>query len=136
MLKKYKYKTIILIILGFILNLGTFITIGVIGENAPVILGLLFLLSFFIICTGCIYWAKGKGYHGAWGIIGIFGGLGIMILALFRDKTKIKSLSNIVKNLILKFYLSINLITVPIQIMKITTVPLLIKLFIIFLSRN
>ena len=37
---------------------------------------------------GCWCYAKGKGYHGAWGLLGLLTIIGIIILVCFPDRHK------------------------------------------------
>lgn len=43
------------------------------------------VLLFFV---ACYYYAKAKGYHGAWGLLGLLAPFGWVILMCFPDKQK------------------------------------------------
>jgi len=99
MLKQYKNKTIVLIIIGFIIfsvPIGLENNSELSSDSAA--FPILILLGEFFICLGCIYWTKGKGYNGAWGLLGTLNIYGIIALAFFRDKTKIKKMKEPRKN--------------------------------------
>ncbi len=84
MLKKYKNKTLISISLGFL-----FIVISFILMSSEILYH--WVLVYFynaLFIWGCYNWAKGKGYNGAWGLLGIFNIFGFIILAFFPDKHK------------------------------------------------
>ena len=81
MLQEYKTKTNLFILLGIIIQV-----VGVIVSQD---IGLLIRLGgsvLFII--GCCCYAKGKGYHGAWGLLGLLSLIGLIILVCMRDKHK------------------------------------------------
>ena len=81
MLQEYKTKTNLFILLGIIIQV-----VGVIVSQD---IGLLIRLGgsvLFII--GCWCYAKGKGYHGAWGLLGLLSLIGLIILVCMRDKHK------------------------------------------------
>ena len=48
------------------------------GEFAGVVL----------LVVGLCFYAKAKGYHAALGLLGLLSCIGLLILALMRDKTK------------------------------------------------
>ena len=89
MIRKYKRYTLIFLILGFVL-LG--VSGGLDNENrnsteSDISTALVFA-GTIVFCLGCMYWAKGKGYHDAWGLLGLLNIFGILILLFFKDKTK------------------------------------------------
>lgn len=82
MLAEYKTKTNI--------GVGIGIVVLVVGE---VVLGGLFgrLIALFglgLFIWGCMSYMKGKGYHGAWGLLGLFWLVGLIVLAIFPDRHK------------------------------------------------
>lgn len=90
MIKQYKNYTIILLIAAFVL---IFIVRGIDKpdneQTEPADTFMLFnLAGIILICLGCMYMAKGKGYHGAWGFLGLLNFIGVLILLFFKDKTK------------------------------------------------
>ena len=87
MLQQHKKQTNIGVGLGFASQIGS----KLIEKNFPSlqILALLLLIaSLAFTIWGCAHYAKGKGYSGYWGALGIFWLLGFVILALFKDKHK------------------------------------------------
>ena len=81
MLQEYKSKTNLFILLGIIVQ--------VVGVIVGLDIGLLIRVAgsvLFII--GCCYYAKGKGYHGAWGLLGLLSLIGLIVLVCMRDKHK------------------------------------------------
>ena len=91
MLAEYKKKTnigigfaiIIWVVLGF---LAVFVS-GTSEEAGSALEGISILPMFPFIYGLCCY-AKGKGYHGAWGLLGLLTIIGLIILVTFPDKHK------------------------------------------------
>ena len=90
MLAEYKHKTNIGVGVGLILQvLGNFLLGPEDAEGAAPLIGLLVLfvgLGLFI--WGCMSYSKGKGYHPAWGFLGLLSIIGLIVLVLFPDKHK------------------------------------------------
>ena len=42
--------------------------------------------SNLLVTAGCIFWVKAKGYHFAWGFLGLLNIFGIIILMFFKDR--------------------------------------------------
>jgi len=90
MLAEYKRKANIGVGIGLVLQIMGNILIGpkeAVGS-APLV-GLIALMAgpvFFI--WGCMSYSKGKGHHSAWGLLGLLSIIGLIVLALFRDKHK------------------------------------------------
>ena len=81
MLQEYKSKTNLFILLGIIVQvLGV-----VIGQDIGIFIR---LVGSILLIIGCCYYAKGKGYHGAWGLLGLLSLIGLIILICMRDKHK------------------------------------------------
>ena len=86
MLKEYKGRTNLFILLGIAVQFGGAVIASTMGSD---MLSVLFRIGgaiFFI--TGCCYYAKGKGYHVAWGLLGLFSLIGLLVLVCLRDKNK------------------------------------------------
>jgi hypothetical protein len=79
---EYKNKTNIGILLALLLHVaGAFI-------SSSAISGLLNLLGIILFIYGCCMYSKGKGHHGAWGLLGFLSILGLIILIFFKDRHK------------------------------------------------
>jgi len=98
MLAGYKRKTNIGIGLAFVTFFAA-ILINSLSESqivsvfAYVLMTSVMPLWIFGICC----YAKGKGYHGAWGLLGVFTLIGLIILACFPDRHKSISESQKIK---------------------------------------
>ena len=88
MLSEYKKKTNIGVGLGIITQIIANVVSAGGGEWDMIIGGLLGFVGTVFFIYGCISYAKGKGHHGAWGILGLFSIIGLIILVLFPDKHK------------------------------------------------
>ena len=87
MLSEYKKKTNIGVGLGIIIQIiANVVSAG--GEGNIIIGGLLGFVGTVFFIYGCVSYAKGKGHHGAWGILGLFSIIGLIILVLFPDRHK------------------------------------------------
>jgi DNA-binding transcriptional regulator of glucitol operon len=88
MLAEYKKKTNIGIALAIAIWILGGILVGLLSkmpeENLRSIQG----LGLIPFIYGCCCYAKGKGYHGAWGLLGIFFIFGLIALVCFPDKNK------------------------------------------------
>ena len=81
MIKEYKTKTNLFILLGLIVQiLGVFVAPEV-GLYIRTVGAVLFII-------GCGYYAKGKGYSGVWGLLGLLSLIGLIILVCFKDRNK------------------------------------------------
>jgi hypothetical protein len=89
MLEPYKKKTNLFVGVGFIIQIvGRYLTVNA-TTSLSLALGYLFQLGGIILMViGCVNYAKGKGYSGAWGLLGILSILGFIALALFPDRHK------------------------------------------------
>ncbi len=81
MLAEYKTKTNVFILLGLVAQVIS----GFMTENAA---GVIRIVGTGLIVTGCCFYAKGKGYSGAWGLLGLLSLLGLLILIFMKDKQK------------------------------------------------
>ena len=89
MLPEYKKKTNIGIGLGIIISLVCAFLITLENEEVANDLGgAIYPLSPLFFIYGLCCYAKGKGYHGAWGLLGLFTLVGLIILACFPDRHK------------------------------------------------
>ena len=90
MLAEYKKQTnaaIGLAIVAFLI--GVIISNFSESEEAVVIGKAFGAGAIFPFVLGCCYYAKGKGYHGAWGLLGVFCPFGLIILICFPDRHKL-----------------------------------------------
>jgi hypothetical protein len=75
---------------GIILQIGGQLT--AVNKNSPQSLALLGEAAMFIgtvlLITGLCYYAKAKGHSPVWGLAGLLSCLGLLILALLKDKAK------------------------------------------------
>lgn len=88
MLKEYRSQTIIGIWGG-----TCFFALGYFLTNAPqpvyVNFGRLIMSGgYALFISGNYMYAKGKGQSGYWGILGIFGPIGLLILYCLKDRSK------------------------------------------------
>ncbi len=91
MLPEYKKKTfigiglaiLITIVIGFMLAVSQFISKG--AYSAPKVI---YIIPGFPAIYGLCCYAKGKGYHWAWGLLGLLNIIGLIILISFPDRYK------------------------------------------------
>ncbi|MBA7573432.1 hypothetical protein ES708_15229 [subsurface metagenome] len=84
MLAEYKKKTNIGIVLAFAIWILGGILVGCLSEMpSESLLSVLGYIGLFLFIYGLCCYAKGKGYHGAWGLLGLFTILGLIILVCF-----------------------------------------------------
>jgi len=89
MLEPYKKKTNIFVGVGFITQIiGRHFTLGATTSLSLALGYLLQIAGAVLMVIGCVNYAKGKGYSGAWGLFGILSILGFIVLALFPDRHK------------------------------------------------
>ena len=89
MIQEYKNKTNIGVGLGILGHIAGSILTRQSDNPLILILGLLFLIAGLVLFIwGCWNYAKGKGYHGAWGLLGLLSCIGLIILVFFPDKHK------------------------------------------------
>lgn len=90
MLKEFKAKTYIGIGCGVFLTYFLYAVEPKTGSGFLVsLVGLgLSILSMVLFIWGCCCYAKGKGHHGAWGLLGFLFIPGLIILSFFRDMHK------------------------------------------------
>ena len=85
MIKEYKNKANLFIAIGFVAQLiGRFMLNG----SASWLGALLTLGGAVLLILGCCNYAKGKGYHWAFGFLGLLSLLGLIILVIMKDKCK------------------------------------------------
>ena len=91
MLKKYKTKTNVGVGVGFLLGSAA----QALAWNVPEVGFLLGLVGLGFFIWGCMSYMKGKGYHPAWGLLGLGGILGLLgsilgliVMICFRDRNK------------------------------------------------
>jgi hypothetical protein len=78
MIKPYHDMALMFAIPGFMVQ-----TYGVITQQQQIT-----LLGAFAYISGLGFFAKSKGWHPAWGLLGVFSLLGLIALQFFKDKTK------------------------------------------------
>jgi hypothetical protein len=90
MLKEFKAKTYIGIGCGIFLTYFLYAVEPKIGSGFLVsLVGLgLSILGMVLFIWGCCCYVRGKGHHGAWGLLGFFFIPGLIILSFFRDMHK------------------------------------------------
>lgn len=88
MLTEYKKKTNIFISIGLILQiLYLFAKPG--GDTSSALGPILLWGGIILFTMGCWYYAKGKGYHGTYGLLGlVLNFFGLIILVAMPDKHK------------------------------------------------
>jgi len=89
MISEYRIKTnigvgfgILAQIVGFLASY--YIQIGIVLWCAAILI----YGGFLLLIWGLWNYAKGKGYKGVWGLLGLLSIFGFVILALFPDKKK------------------------------------------------
>lgn len=95
MLAEYKKKGNI----GTALAILTAVVLGIIAaivtdtsKRTDFFLQVICILpTIFLFIYGLYCYAKGKGYHGAWGLLGILTIIGLLIIAFFPDRHKLVS---------------------------------------------
>lgn len=80
MIKPYKKFAVLFLIPGYLLFI---LDLAASDDNR-----IFLVIGYVLLLLGCWALAKGKGYHSAWGLLGILNIGGPIILAFFRDKTK------------------------------------------------
>jgi hypothetical protein len=94
MLPEYKKKTNIGIGLGIITFVVCVLLVTLVSdtskEAATALGGTIGPLSSLLLIYGFCCYAKGKGYHGAWGLLGLLTIIGLIILVCFPDRHKPK----------------------------------------------
>lgn len=89
MLAEYKKKTNIAIGLAIIVFLVAILINSLSESQIATAAAYVFMTSVMPLwICGVWCYAKGKGYHGAWGLLGIFTLVGLIILAFFPDRHK------------------------------------------------
>lgn len=96
MLSKYKRSSIIGIGAGVIAFLAgvALITSSETPEAIPRVVGMLPAAGYILLIWGCRAWAKGKGYHGAWGLLGLMHVFGPIVVACFPDRFRSDRISS------------------------------------------
>lgn len=86
MIKTYKENANAFIVLAVVIGL-----VGILGASLGVIgSGLAFILMVAergLLCTGCYYYMKGKGWSGGFAIFGLLSVIGLLILVFFPDRS-------------------------------------------------
>jgi hypothetical protein len=90
MIVEYNRKSLIYGIPGIILQIGgSFLRTS---EGELTLPGaLLILIGTALLLVGFVYYAKAKGRHPAWSLLGFLSLIGLLILALLKDKSNLPS---------------------------------------------
>jgi hypothetical protein len=88
MLAEYKKKTNIGIALAFAVWILGGVLVGLLSEMPSESLLPVQGLGLLPFIYGLCCYAKGKGYHGAWGLLGLLTIIGLIILVCFPDRHK------------------------------------------------
>ncbi|MEJ2061448.1 MAG: hypothetical protein P8Y64_13340 [Gammaproteobacteria bacterium] len=87
MLAEQKRNTNIGVGVGIVLQVfGRYLQMQ--GSGMSALGSLMLLMGIGVFLWGCWNYAQGKGYHGAWGLLGLFSLLGLIILAVLPDRHK------------------------------------------------
>lgn len=57
-------------------------------ESLPILGELVLLLGAVMLIVGLAYYAKGKGYHPAWGLLGLLSLIGFIVLGVMPDRQR------------------------------------------------
>lgn len=87
MLAEYKKKTNLYVLLGIILQVLGRVVIA--KTETPEWGGLMLLVGIVFFIVGCCCYAKAKGRATAWGLLGLFSIIGLLILVGMEDKFKL-----------------------------------------------
>jgi hypothetical protein len=89
MLAEYKKKTNQAIGLAIVAFLMAILINSLSKSQIATAMAYVFMTSVMPLwICGVWFYAKGKGYHGAWGLLGVFTLFGLIILAFFPDRHK------------------------------------------------
>jgi hypothetical protein len=92
MLASENRKSLMFGIPGIVLQLaGNFMmpSVDQAGASGAALLGLcVALLGTALLIVGLGFYAKGKGHHFAWGLMGLLSIIGIIVLAILPDRNK------------------------------------------------
>lgn len=87
MLAAENRKSLMIGVPGIILQIGGNIITRT-NEDLALVGLLLLVLGSVLLCVGLGFYAKAKGHHPAFGLLGLLSILGLIILALMPDKHK------------------------------------------------
>jgi len=88
MIAEYKKKTNIGIGLAIAIWILGGVLVVLLGEDSGESMNAVVGLGIIPFVYGLCCYAKGKGYNGAWGLLGLLTIIGLIILACFPDKHK------------------------------------------------
>ena len=91
MIVEYKDNAIALIVVGTITLIISRFVPKIFGGFPELDIVLVWICSVggaIAFVSGCTFYAKSKGYHRAWGLLGWFFYLGLLILVIFPDRHK------------------------------------------------
>lgn len=105
MIPEYNRKSLLIGVPGLLIQIGCAflpLILGALGVDIArlpdwaslgLVLGVILgpLLGAVLLIIGLCYYAKGKGYSAALGLLGLLSCIGLLILALLPDKTKDQS---------------------------------------------
>lgn len=87
MIKRYNNLSLALGIPGIVLQIAGNFIVQMNQESAVGLLGVpVLLLGTALLIAGLAYYAIAKGHSGWWGLCGFLSCLGLLILALLKDK--------------------------------------------------
>jgi dipeptide/tripeptide permease len=92
MLENYKKEANKWLVSGFLVwFVGNILRGTTQAQNPQYFLGYgLFITGFGLFIYGCVNYVKAKGWHWAFGLLGVFSLLGLLILYFLPDKNKAK----------------------------------------------
>ena len=88
MIKRYNNESFLFYISGFIIRVLALPAAGVTGQGNSVIVALFFIIAgTALMVIGFGSYAKAKGRSTKWGLVGLAGMLGIIVLGLLEDRS-------------------------------------------------
>src|SRR5713101_7361664 len=97
MLRQFTTKSIIALILGIGMMfgggmVGGYLSYGAGESSLPIIVAaIIWLPGFCFFMWGCVNLARAKGHSGWFGLVGLLFILGLILLVLLEDKSKVNS---------------------------------------------
>jgi len=88
MLKEYKLQAILGIWGGFLLFALGFLVTGKDSSGYLFFGKAIMLCSYALFICGCFMYARGKGRSWYWGILGVLGPLGLLVLYCLMDRAR------------------------------------------------
>ena len=85
MIQRYNRLSFVFGIPGIVLQMGG---VAFETERLPYLRGAAALAGTLLLIVGLALYAQAKGRHPAWGVFGLAGILGLLVLACLKDRTK------------------------------------------------